>query len=130
MDQERRRFERITSRIVGNCLVGSTENHKFRSKIIFTRDISSAGARIVMQTDIKPGDYFRLILHLPTCFLPMLVSSRATWVKNIDVPENKVPNVKEAGVVFTRMEPPDESKINDFIAFKQKQISLQEIQIN
>jgi len=121
MGLERRKFERMASQVVGNCLISRTEGNKLKSNIIFTRDISCRGAKIVTQTNINLGERYKLVLHLPTCFLPMLVDSRVTWMRDVDVSKYKISNAKEAGVEFITIDVPDESKLNEFISFKQKQ---------
>lgn len=126
MGLERRKFERIASQIVGNCLVSSTEESKLKSSTIFTKDISCGGVKIVTQVNIKPGERCTLILHLSTCFLPMLADSRVTWMSDIDASKYKILNTKEAGLEFIKMDPPDESKLHEFISVKQKQDAPQE----
>lgn len=121
MGFERRKFERIPSKIVGNYLISSTEETGLKSNILFTADISLGGAKVVTHMNIKPGERFTLILHLPTCFLPILATSRVNWMRDIDVSKCKILNTKEAGVEFIKMEPLDESRLSEFIVAKEKQ---------
>jgi len=118
---EKRKFERIPAKVVGDYLLSSREESKLKSNIIFTRDISLGGAKVVTQIDIKSEEHFTLILHLPTCFLPILARSRISWMREIDVSKCKISNTKEAGIEFIKVEPPDESKLRNFLAAREKQ---------
>jgi len=127
MGPEKRKFERLASGVVGNCLVSGREDNKLKGNIIFTKDISCRGAKIVTHMNFKPGERVMILLHLPTCFLPMLANSMVTWIRDIDASKCRILDAKEAGVEFIGMEPADELKLTEFLSFKQKQDATQEV---
>lgn len=114
MFQERRRVARVHVKVYGNYVPRPGVESWRRSCIIFTRDITAGGARVIVPERLQAGRSLVLDLELPTCFLPISVTGRIVWASSLGSSDGQAV-LTEAGISFDKMSPYDGRKLADFV---------------
>ena len=122
MEVERRKSKRISTKVVANCLRSESGDFKGKDTILFTRDLSPDGARVIIRGEDDIGQHVTLILHLPSLFFPLLVVGEIRWMQDISASDCRIPNIKEAGIKFVKIEEPDLGKMREFFASREKRL--------
>lgn len=116
MDQNRRFFKRIPSKVITNCMLKQNSQNAVYF-LSFTKDISVSGARLVTNKKVNSGACLELGLEIPTNFMPILVYARVVWEKDINDKE-EIQRISEAGVEFLSIGIADKEKLKAFLEFK------------